>query len=406
MSKKESQLAEWVNKLTASPTAELESTVEKLQQEGKKLYKLGLGQPDFPTPDRAKQAAIEAIHQNFTGYTNTAGINPLRQAIAQALLRDTGQNYDMDEIVVTVGGKHALFNALCTICNPGDEVIIPIPYWVSFSEQVKFAGATPVFVPTLTEDGYKVTPGSLKPFVKESTRAIIINNPNNPSGAVYSEKELLELSAFCKAHELWVISDEVYSTFVYTEDGHKSIAAFPGMKERTIVINAVSKAYSMTGWRIGYSAAPKHISYAMLMLQSHTTSNPTSISQLAAKAALEGSLDELESIRKEYKERRDILIELIREINGFDCLQSEGAFYVWVDVSSWIGKEIAGKRIDSADDLANILLIEANVVVMPGRGFGSPNYLRFSFAASLTELREGAAAIATLLGKKSAQHIG
>lgn len=400
MINQETKLADWVDKVNSSPTAELEGLVEEIESKGQKLYKLGLGQPDFPTPDRAKIAAIEAIENNFTGYTNTAGINPLRQSISQYLLKLTGLEYTIEEIVVTVGGKHALFNTLSTICRTGDEVIIPIPYWVSFADQVKYTGATPIFVPTLSESGFKVTSSSLKQFVNESTRAIIINNPNNPSGAVYSKKELKDIAAFCIANDLWVISDEVYSSFVYTDEGHHSIASFPGMKERTVIINAVSKSYGMTGWRIGYLAAPKNISKAILKLQSHMTSNPTSISQVAAKAALEGPEDELIEIRSEYQKRRDILINLLQEIKGFECFQSQGAFYIWVDVSSWVGKDVAGTIIRSADDLANCLLTKSNVVVVPGKGFGSPNYMRFSYANSLSELRDGMDAIASLLGKK------
>ncbi|WP_223068641.1 pyridoxal phosphate-dependent aminotransferase [Paenibacillus caui] len=392
------QLADWVDRVQPSPTAMLESTVARYQREGRTVYRLGLGQPDFPTPDRAKASAIEAIQNNFTGYTDTSGITPLREAISRALRRDIGLSYNPDEIVVTVGGKHALFNAICTLCQAGDEVLIPVPYWVSFPEQVKFAGAKPVFVPTDAASGYKVTPESLAPFVNESTRLLILNQPNNPSGAVYSAKELSELADFCLKRDLWVISDEVYSAFVFKPEGYTSIASFPGMRERTVVTNAVSKTYGMTGWRIGYSAAPAAITQAMLRLQSHTTSNPSSIAQQAALAAIDGPQDDLENIRREYAARRDILVEGVRRIRGLACNVPDGAFYVWVDASGWRGQSLAGRVISTADDLADILLTQAGVAVMPGTGFGSPYHLRLSYAVSRDEMKNGLAAMESILG--------
>ncbi|WP_052410358.1 pyridoxal phosphate-dependent aminotransferase [Paenibacillus durus] len=394
------QLADWVERVLPSPTAMLESTVAQYQREGRTVYRLGLGQPDFPTPDRAKAAAIQAIQDNFTGYTDTSGILPLREAICRALHRDMGLSYEPGEIVVTVGGKHALFNAICTLCRPGDEVLIPVPYWVSFPEQVKFAGAKPVFVQTDASAGYKVTPESLAPLVNESTRLLILNQPNNPSGAVYSAEELLRLAEFCRERDLWVISDEVYSAFVFKPEGYTSIASFPGMRERTVVINAVSKSYGMTGWRIGYSAAPAAVTGAMLRLQSHTTSNPSSIAQQAALAAIDGPQDDLTDIRDEYAARRDILVEGVRRIKGLECSVPDGAFYVWVDASAWRGQALEGRTISTADDLADILLTKAGVAVMPGTGFGSPYHIRLSYAVSREEMENGIAAMESILGSK------
>jgi len=394
------RLAEWTDRVLPSPTALLESTVARYQREGRPLFRLGLGQPDFPTPDRAKQSAIQAIHDDFTGYTDTAGILPLRQAISKALSRDMGLSYAPDEIVVTVGGKHALFNTINTLCRPGDEVLIPVPYWVSFPEQVKFAGAKPVFVQTDAADGYKVTPKSLAPYVNGSTRLLILNQPNNPSGAVYSKRELAELAEFVRERDLWVISDEVYSSFVFRPEGFTSIASFPGMRERAVVINAVSKAYGMTGWRIGYSAAPAEVSEAMLRLQSHTTSNPSSVAQKAALAAIEGPQDDQAVIREQYMARRDLLVEGVRRIRGLECLVPEGAFYVWVDASEWLGRTLAGRTIETVDDLAAVLLEEAGVAVMPGTGFGSPHHLRLSYSVALPEMQGGLAAMEALLGRK------
>ncbi|WP_025699849.1 pyridoxal phosphate-dependent aminotransferase [Paenibacillus durus] len=394
------QLADWVERVLPSPTAMLESTVAQYQREGRTVYRLGLGQPDFPTPDRAKAAAIQAIQDNFTGYTDTSGILPLREAICRALLRDIGLSYEPGEIVVTVGGKHALFNAICTLCRPGDEVLIPVPYWVSFPEQVKFAGAKPVFVQTGAASGYKVTPGTLAPLVNESTRLLILNQPNNPSGAVYSAEELSKLAEFCRERDLWVISDEVYSAFVFKPEGYTSIASFPGMRERTVVINAVSKSYGMTGWRIGYSAAPAAVTGAMLRLQSHTTSNPSSIAQQAALAAIDGPQDDLTEIRNEYAARRGVLVEGVRRIKGLECSVPDGAFYVWVDASAWRGQTLEGRIISTADDLADILLTKAGVAVMPGTGFGSPYHIRLSYAVSRDEMESGIKAMESLLGRK------
>jgi aspartate aminotransferase len=394
------KLADWVNRVLPSPTAALESLVARLQLEGRSVYRLGLGQPDFPTPERAKNAAIQAIQENFTGYTDTGGILPLRQAVSNSLYRDMRLNYDPEEIVVSTGGKHALFNAICTLCRSGDEVLIPVPYWVSFPEQVKFAGGVPIFVPTLPDNGYKVTPETLAPLVSANTHLLILNHPNNPSGAVYSAQELSELADFCRKRDLWVISDEVYSKFVFMQEEFTSIASFSGMQERTVVINAVSKSYSMTGWRIGYSAAPLSVSRAMLRLQSHTTSNPSSIAQRAALAALEGPQNDLDHIRLEFKDRRDFLIERVRRIRGLECLIPDGAFYLWVDASAWRGQTLAGRAISTADDLADILLTEASVAIMPGTGFGSPTHLRLSYAVSMLELENGVAAMEALLGSK------
>lgn len=393
-------MSEWVDRVLPSPTAALESTVAKLQREGQTVHRLGLGQPDFPTPDRAKQAAIQAIEDNFTGYTDTGGILSLRQAVCDSLRKEMNLSYEPDQIVVSAGGKQALFNAICTLCREGDEVLIPIPYWVSFPEQVKFAGGKPIFVPTLPEQGYKTTPETLAPYVNESTRILILNHPNNPSGAVYSTRELLELAAFCQRNNLWVISDEVYSTFVFTPEKFTSIAAFPGMKERTVVINAVSKSYSMTGWRIGYAAAPQAVAQAMLRLQSHTTSNPSSIAQKAALAAIVGPQNEMEPIHNEYLARRDYFVEAVRGLQGLECLVPDGAFYVWVDASYWCGRKLLGRMIHSSDDLAAALLQEAGVAVMPGTGFGSPTHLRLSFAVSRSELESGIAAMEAILGLK------
>lgn len=394
------ELAPWTEKLLPSPTAELEARVARLQQGGVKVYRFGLGQPDFPTPEHAKEAAVEAIRNNFTGYTDTAGIAPLREAIADALQQQCGVLYAPDEIVVSSGGKHSLFNAFNTLLRSGDEVLLPIPYWVSFPEQIKFAGAKPVFIQTDARTGYKVTLAMLEKQLTPSTRMLVLNQPGNPSGAVYSRTELEAIARFCIKHNLWAISDEVYSCFVFNEEGFTSLAGLPGMKERTVLINAVSKTYSMTGWRIGYAAAPAPVAAAMLKLQSHTTSNPSSIAQMAALAAISGPQDQVEQMRCVYRDRREILATGVNRIRGLHCLVPEGAFYVWVDASEWLGKTLCGTVVDSMDALAEILLSRSNVAVMPGTGFGSPAHLRLSYAISMEEIQDGLNEIGKLLGYK------
>ncbi|GIP17672.1 aminotransferase [Paenibacillus montaniterrae] len=393
-------LAPWTEKLLPSPTAELEAKVARMQREGSKVYRFGLGQPDFPTPPHAKQAAIDAINDNFTGYTDTAGILSLRQAVARSLQEQCGVHYEPDEIVVSIGGKHSLFNAINTLLQQGDEVLLPTPYWVSFPEQIKFAGGIPCLVETDASSGYKVTPDMLEQAVTSASKLLILNQPNNPSGAVYTRAELEQIAQFCIRHNLWVISDEVYSCFVFQEEGFTSIASLPGMKERTIVINAVSKSYSMTGWRIGYSASPAHVAAAMLKLQSHTTSNPASIAQAAALAALDGPQDSIKEMRNTYLARREVLVAGIRQLRGLKCLVPDGAFYVWVDASEWLGKTLCGQVIDSVDKLADVLLTEGNIAVMPGTGFGSGKHLRLSYAISMAEIEEGLEQLGKLLGYK------
>ncbi|MFT8362198.1 MAG: pyridoxal phosphate-dependent aminotransferase [Sporolactobacillus sp.] len=385
----EQQLAGWVNRISTSPTAQLEARVEMIQRQGAKIYRFGLGLPDFNTPDCAKQAAIEAIDQNKTTYTDTAGILPLREAVCRHFFHTTGITYSSDEIVVSVGGKQALFNAICTLCDHDDEVLIPIPYWVSYEAQVKFTGATPVLVPTSENSGFKVTKEQLEEKVTSRTKVLILNSPNNPTGAVYTADELAGIADFCRQNDLWVISDEVYSSYLYDDRSFTSVVSFEGMKERTIVVNAVSKTFGMTGWRIGYAAAPQRVAEAMIRLQSHSTSNPTSIAQWGALAALNAPTDVFHKTVDDYQKRRDFIVDYMDKLNGFRCRSSEGAFYLWVDITQWIGKTLAGRIIRSADDLAQLLLDTIHVAVMPGNGFGSPNHLRFSFSLPMDEIKEG-----------------
>ncbi|MGG0716236.1 pyridoxal phosphate-dependent aminotransferase [Robertmurraya massiliosenegalensis] len=389
----------WVDKVQTSPTAKLEELVETLQSQGKKLDRLGLGEPDFDTPDYVKKAAKEAIDHNFSRYTATGGILPLRRAIVSKIKHLTGVEYDPNEILVSVGGKHSIFNAIAALCQEGDEVLIPVPYWVSFPEQVRFIGAVPIFIESKQENGYKITAEELSDYVTSKTKLLILNSPNNPSGAVYHSDELESIANFCIQNDIWVISDEVYSAFNFTKEGHQSIASIPRMRERTIIINSMSKTYSMTGWRIGYSASPMNIAETMLRLQSHTTSNPTSIAQKAALAALTGP-DVITPIKHAYAQRRKFLVDGVNRIKGLACSLPDGAFYVWTNISELIGENIAGTEIKNADDLANVLLEEKQIVVMPGTGFGMPNHIRLSFSAPLNEIESGLKKMEQLLGYK------
>lgn len=390
-------LSKAVGRITPSPTARLEAQVAELRAAGETVYRLGLGEPDFPPPDAVKEAAIMAIREDFNGYTATAGIAELRSAAAVRLRADLGLDYEPADVVMSVGAKHALFNAAAVLVDPGDEVLIPVPYWVSFPEQVRFIGAVPVFLPTTAEGGYRVDPDALERAITPRTRVLILNSPSNPSGAVYPRSELLRIAAICAARDIWVVSDEIYSTFVYTDEGHVSIAGLPGMRDRTVVVSAVSKTYGMTGWRIGYAAAPRAVADAMGTVQSHLTSNPTGIAQRAALAALTGPQDWLRPVLEEYRLRRRLVVDAVRAIPGLTCLEPDGSFFVWVDASAWNGRTVGTRRIETSDDLAAAFLDERRVAVMPGAGFGSPSHLRLSYAASRDELSGGLERMRSLL---------
>lgn len=389
--------------LNRSTTAELEATVERLLGEGVDLCRLGLGEPDTVVPTHVREAAITAIRENFSHYTSTAGIAPLRAAIAERLRADIGVSYDPSEIVVSAGGKHAIFNALASLVAPGDQVLIPIPYWVSFPEQVRFLGGEPVPVPTSAATGYRATAGEIERHITPRTKVLVLNSPNNPSGAVYGSEDLAAIARVCARHDVWTISDEVYSTFVYTDEGHRSIAAIPGMRERTIVVNAVSKTFGMTGWRVGYAAAPAAVTKVMVTLQSHVTSNVNSIAQRAAVAAIGGPQEWLADVRGDYAARRTELVGGIKRTRGLTASVPDGAFFLWADASWWSGRELRGRRIGDAADIAAALLEHARVAVMPGAAFGSAHHLRLSFAAPLTEIREGVARMIALLGEAEAR---
>jgi aspartate aminotransferase len=376
--------AERGNGVTSSPTLALAAKAKALAKAGKAVLDFTAGEPDFPTPPAIKAAAATAIEQNYTKYTPVAGIPELRAAIANDLGRRLGLKYADAEVVVSCGAKHALYNALQMLCDPGDEVIILAPYWVSYEPLVRLADATPVVVETKEADGYQPDPAAVQRAITSKTRGIILNSPSNPTGAVIEEPRLKALAEVVKGaradDSLFIISDEIYDQLVYPPDRARSIVqADPALIDRTILVNGVSKSYSMTGWRIGYAAGPKNVIDAMITLQSHSTSNPASISQYAALQALTGDQGEVRHMAAEFQRRRDALVRGLNGIPGLSCFTPQGAFYAWCNISG---------LTQPADTVAARWLEEAFVAVVPGEGFGSRDHVRFSFATSLETIRQ------------------
>lgn len=372
-------LSDRIQGIAPSPTLAIDAKTKELVAQGLDIVNLSVGEPDFGTPEAAGQAAIEAIKAGFTKYTPVPGINDLRKAIARKLKEENGLAYEMDEIIVSNGAKHSLYNAFVAICNPGDEVIIPAPYWVSYPEMVRLTGAEPVIITTDESTGFKITPELLKQAITPKTKALLLNSPSNPTGAVYTPEELKALADVIEQHEFYVLSDEIYEKMVYGVE-QKSIASVSdAMKKRTLVVNGFSKAFAMTGWRVGYIAADRALVKAMTSFQSQTTSNPSSISQKAAVKALE-SFDPqaIEAFRK----RLDYIMKRLDAMPLINCIRPQGAFYVFPNVSEIIGRSYEGTEIDSASTFASLLLEKANIALVPGEGFGAPNNIRISYAVS------------------------
>lgn len=361
-----------------------------MKAQGVKVINFSAGEPDFDTPEHIKKAAVEALEAGFTKYTPVPGIDELRQAVAEKLSRERGVEYSPKEIVVSCGAKHSLYNALQVCCEEGDEVVLVAPYWVSYYEQVKLAGARPVVVETDEATEFKLTKAALKEVLTPRTKLLILNSPCNPTGTVYDKKELEELAEVILEHNLWVISDEIYAALIYDGLKHVSIASLGReMKERTILIDGVSKAYAMTGWRIGFAAAPLPVAQAMADLQSHSTSNPTSIAQKAALAALTGSQEPVERMRQEFEVRRNLMLEELQALPGITCTRPGGAFYLFPNVSGLLGKKFKGQSLNSSTDIAAALLQHFHVAVVPGIAFGNDNYLRLSYATSREQIEAG-----------------
>ena len=376
--------------ISPSPTLAIDTKFKQMKADGMDVVGFGTGEPDFDTPQYIKDAAITAINEGFTKYTPASGTLSLKQAVVRKLKRDNGLDYTTDQIVISNGAKHSLVNVFGAILNPGDEVIIPSPYWVSYPEMVRMNDGVPVVIHTKEENNFKITARDLIGAINPKTRAIVLNSPSNPTGMVYTVEELREIAQVAVEYNLYVVSDEIYEHLIYGKTKHVSIASFgEEIKNLTIIVNGVSKTYAMTGWRIGYCAAPTPIAKAMSSVQSHATSNPNSIAQVAAGVALDGPTDDLIKMKNAFKERRDYMVERINNMDGISCLMPDGAFYVMMNIEKIFGKELYGKKIETSDDFAELFLEKKLVAVVPGSGFDAPNHIRWSYATSLENIKEG-----------------
>lgn len=376
--------------IAPSPTLLIDSKFKQMKADGMDVVGFGAGEPDFDTPQNIKDAAIKAINEGKTKYTPASGTPSLKKAVCDKFMRDNGLSYTPEQIVVSNGAKHSLINAFGAILNPGDEVIIPAPYWVSYPEMVKYNDGVPVVLHTQEKDGFKISAEDLDKAITPKTKAFVLNSPCNPTGMLYTREELEAIAKVVLKHGIYVISDEIYEHLVYDDAKHVSIASLSDeIKDLTIIINGVSKTYAMTGWRIGYTASNAQIAKLMSNIQSHTTSNPNTIAQAAAEAALNGPADDLEMMRRAFDERRKYMVEQINSIDGVSCIMPQGAFYVMMNISRLIGTEIRGKMINSADDFAQVFLDEELVAVVPGNGFEAPEFVRWSYATSLDNIKEG-----------------
>jgi len=383
-------LTDRINRIQISPTSAVIAEAEKLKSRGVDIADFGPGEPDFPTPDHIKKAAMRAIEQNFTKYTPTGGILPLREAICVWHERELGSKYEPKECVVNVGGKHSIFNAVSVLVQQGDEVIIPAPYWVSYPDIVKYVGGTPVYVESLPEDGFSVKAAAIEKAITPKTRMVILSSPNNPTGGVIPPDEYERILATCKKHNVWLMGDECYSHFTY--DPHKpySIASASGSKDHVIIIGSMSKTFAMTGWRIGYTLAPEALIQATVKLQSQSTSNPTSIAQHAALEAMRGSMASVPVMLAEYEKRRKRIVEGLRLISGVTCEWPGGAFYAFPNVAAHLANGSSGRALaKDTTELAKTLLDQARVALVPGDAFGAPGYLRLSYATSIERIDEG-----------------
>jgi aspartate aminotransferase len=381
---KQPVISERARRVNPSPTLSLTAKIKALKAEGHDIVAFTAGEPDFDTPAHAKQAAMDAINEGFTKYTPTGGIPALKAAVCEKLKRDNGLEYQPNNVLVSVGGKHSLFNAMLALVDPGDEVIIPAPYWVTYPEQVVFAEGKPVFVQTSEADGFQLKADAVAAAVTDKTKILILNSPSNPTGAVFEASEIEKIARLAVEKDFWVVSDEMYEQLTYGETA-VSIASFgEDIKARTLTMNGCSKAYSMTGWRIGYAAGPAEVIGAMTRIQDQSTSNPTSIAQRAAVAALAGPQEVVAEMREAFHKRRDVLVNGLNSLPGVKCPLPGGAFYAFPDMSGWLKGDIK-----NADDLAARLLETYGLGVIPGSGFGAPNCIRLSYATSMDAIEQG-----------------
>ena len=384
------ELSRIATAVQASTTMAIDAMFKQMKADGIDVIGFGAGEPDFDTPDEIKAAGIAAIEQNVTRYTPAAGTVELRQAVCDRMRIDCGLEYKPSQVVVSSGAKHLVYLALRALVNPGDEVILPAPYWVSYYELIKMVGGVPVVVTATEAEHFKLTAEKLSAAITPNTKAIILNNPSNPTGMMFGRGELEAIADVCVKHEVYVISDEIYYGLVYDGAAFTSFAGLsPEVKELTILINGVSKSYAMTGWRIGYACANDQIAKVMANYVSHSTGSPVAISQKASVAALTGPQEKIEAMRQAFEERRNYIVERMNAIPGVSCIKPEGAFYVMMNLEGLIGKTIHGVTITNDDVFADAFLKYGLVAVVPGSGFGAPNFVRWSYATSMDNIKEG-----------------
>ncbi|MGH2697604.1 MAG: pyridoxal phosphate-dependent aminotransferase [Actinomycetota bacterium] len=388
-----------MSEITESPTMAIDAKAKALKAAGENVIGFGAGEPDFPTPEHIVAAAAEATHNSaYHRYTPTGGLPELRAAIASKTKRDSAYDVAPEQVVVTNGGKQALYNACMAIVGPGDEVILPAPYWVSYPEMIRLAGGRMVVVGTTQQTGFRATLDQLERARTARTKALVFTSPSNPTGSVYPPDQVEAIARWCHDHGIWIVTDEIYEHLVYGEHSFSSMPVLvPETAERCIVVNGVAKAYAMTGWRVGWSIAPVDVTKKMISLQSHTTSNVSNVSQVAALAAVSGDLEAARTMRAAFDRRRQTIVKLLNEIDGVECYEPEGAFYAFPSVKGLFGRTIAGVTIESSLDLADVVLGEAKVAFVPGEGFGAPGYARFSYALGDEDIEEGIGRVARLL---------
>lgn len=393
------RLSDRLNGLEESATLAITAKARALKAQGRDVIGFGAGEPDFDTPQNIKDAAIKAIRDGQTKYTAVGGINELKDAIIAKFKRDNCLDYAREDVLVSCGGKHSIFNLFQAILNKGDEVIIPAPFWVSYPVMVSLGGGTPRIIHTTESQGFKMSVDVFKANINKNTKAVVINSPSNPTGAAYSAVELEKLAEVALANNVLIITDEIYEKLTYDGFASSSIASVSeDVRKNSVVLNGVSKAYSMTGWRIGYAAGPREIIKAMTNIQSQSTSNPTSISQWAAVEALNGPQDAIAMMVREFEKRRNAMVDGLNSIDGISCIKPQGAFYVFANVSGVFGRSYKSKNINGSVDLANYLLDEAGIAVVPGEPFGDDSFVRLSYATSMDNVVNGVRRIGEAVG--------
>ncbi len=390
-------LADRVRRVKPSPTLAMDAKAKEMKARGEDVVNFGVGEPDFDTPENIKEAAVKALRDGFTKYTPVGGILPLKDAIIEKFRADNGLEYSREEIIVSCGAKHSLYNIAQALFGPGDEVIIPSPYWVSYPAQVLLNDATPVFVKTFEDDSFMLRPEALEGAITDKTKALILNSPSNPTGLTYERKAIEAIAEVALRHGIYVISDEIYEKLLYDDAEHVSIASLgKEMKDKTVVVNGLSKSHAMTGWRIGYVGGPADVVKAMTKVQSQSTSNPTSIAQAAAVEALTGPQDFLQTMLTEFDKRRKYLVGELNSMPSLSCVMPNGAFYAFPNTSG-----VYGGKVRSSSELALYLLDEAKVALVPGDAFGDDDFIRISYATSIEDIKKAVERINQALGKIS-----